>query len=82
PPTPPLQLEPGWGWEAAGSYRYHGDVPKLSRLLPLGEAELPPSFTFTCSPEHRTKGKPVGIAQGVPQHPSGSSGDTEGPGRC
>ncbi|XP_017592995.1 PREDICTED: APC membrane recruitment protein 1, partial [Corvus brachyrhynchos] len=81
-PTPPLQLEPGWGWEAAGSYRYHGDVPKLSRLLPLGEAELPPSFTFTCSPEHRTKGKPVGIAQGVPQHPSGSSGDTEGPGRC
>ncbi|NXB59620.1 AMER1 protein, partial [Struthidea cinerea] len=73
-----LPLQP----EAAGSYRYHGDVPKLSRLLPLGEAELPPSFTFTCSPEHRAKGKPVGIAQGVPQHPGGSSGDTEGPERC
>lgn len=82
PSNLPLQPETRWGWEAAGSYRYHGDVPKLSRLLPLGEAELPPSFTFTCSPEHRAKGKPVGIAQGMPQHPSGSSGDTEGPERC
>ncbi|XP_030919248.1 APC membrane recruitment protein 1 [Geospiza fortis] len=68
--------------EAAGSFRYHGDVPKLSRLLPLGEAELPPSFGFACSPEHRARGKPVGIAQGVPQHPGNGSGDTESRERC
>ncbi|NXH36207.1 AMER1 protein, partial [Myiagra hebetior] len=67
PSNLPLQPEARRAREAAGSYRYHGDVPKLSHLLPLGEAELPPSFTFTCSPEHRARGKPVGIAQGVPQ---------------
>ncbi|NWX33037.1 AMER1 protein, partial [Notiomystis cincta] len=79
PSNLPLQPEARRAREAAGSYRYHGDVPKLSRLLPLGEAELPPSFGFACSPEHRGKGKPVGIAQGVPQHPGGgsSSGDAE-----
>ncbi|NXM44566.1 AMER1 protein, partial [Gymnorhina tibicen] len=82
PSNLPLQPEARRAREAAGSYRYHGDVPKPSRLLPLGEAELPPSFGFTCSPEHRAKGKPVGIAQGVPQHPGGSGGDTEGPERC
>ncbi|NXM83702.1 AMER1 protein, partial [Oenanthe oenanthe] len=57
-----------------GSYRHPGDVPrlphpgdvpKLSRVLPLGEAGLPPSFAFPS--EHRARGKPVGIAQGVPQ---------------
>ncbi|NXQ41704.1 AMER1 protein, partial [Catharus fuscescens] len=63
PSNLPLQPEA----RRAGSYRYHGDVPKLSRLLPLGEAGLPSSFGFACSPEHRAKGKPVGIAQGVPQ---------------
>ncbi|NXB10926.1 AMER1 protein, partial [Cnemophilus loriae] len=78
----PLQPEARRAREAAGSYRYHGDVPKLSRLLPLGEGELPPSFGFACSPEHRAKGKPVGIAQGVPQHPGGSGRDTESPERC
>ncbi|NWU21304.1 AMER1 protein, partial [Dyaphorophyia castanea] len=67
PSNLPLEPEARRAREAAGCYRYHGDVPKLSRLLPLGEAELPPSFSFTCSPEHRAKGKPVGIAQGVPQ---------------
>ncbi|KAI1234664.1 hypothetical protein IHE44_0003037 [Lamprotornis superbus] len=75
PSNLPLQPEA----RRAGSYRYHGDVPKLSRLLPLGEAGLPPSFGFSCSPEHRARGKPVGIAQGVPQHPGDSSGDTESP---
>lgn len=65
-----------------GPYRYHGDVPKLSRLLPLGEAELPPSFGFTCSPERHARAKPVGIAQGVPQHPGGGSGDTQSPEHC
>ncbi|KAF4800184.1 APC membrane recruitment protein 1 [Turdus rufiventris] len=75
PSNLPLQPEA----RRAGSYRYHGDVPKLSRLLPLGEAGLPPSFGFACSPEHRAKGKPVGIAQGVPQHPGDSAGDTESP---
>ncbi|NWX59284.1 AMER1 protein, partial [Promerops cafer] len=82
PSNLPLQPEARRAREAAGSYRYHGDVPKLSRLLPLGEAELPPSFGFACSPEHRARGKPVGIAQGVPQHPGSSSGDTESPERC
>ncbi|NWS23768.1 AMER1 protein, partial [Polioptila caerulea] len=67
PSNLPLQPEARRAREAAGPYRYHGDVPKLSRLLPLGEAELPPSFAFACSPEHRARGKPVGIAQGVPQ---------------
>ncbi|NXS34372.1 AMER1 protein, partial [Pomatostomus ruficeps] len=79
PSNLPLQPEARRAREATGSYRYHGDVPKLSRLLPLGEAELPPSFGFACSPEHRAKGKPVGIAQGMPQHPSGA---TESPERC
>ncbi|NXX33122.1 AMER1 protein, partial [Nicator chloris] len=78
PSNLPLQPEARRAREAAGSYRYHGDVPKLSRLLPLGEAELPLSFGFACSLEHRARGKPVGIAQGVPQHP----GDTESPERC
>ncbi|NWI40373.1 AMER1 protein, partial [Picathartes gymnocephalus] len=77
PSNLPLQPEARRAREAAGSYRYHGDIPRLSRLLPLGEAELPPSFGFACSPEHRARGKPVGIAQGVPQHPGSSSGDTE-----
>ncbi|NXI13555.1 AMER1 protein, partial [Irena cyanogastra] len=77
PSNLPLQPEARRAREMAGSYQYHGDVPKLSRLLPLGEAELPPSFGFACSPEHRARGKPVGIAQGVPQHPGNSSGDTE-----
>ncbi|NXA83048.1 AMER1 protein, partial [Thryothorus ludovicianus] len=67
PSNLPLQPEARRAREAAGSYRYHGNVPKLSRLLPLGEAELPPSFGFSCSPEHRARGKPVGIAQGMPQ---------------
>ncbi|NWR08173.1 AMER1 protein, partial [Paradoxornis webbianus] len=81
PSNLPLQPEARRAREAAGSYRYHGDVPKvsLSRLVPLGEAELPPSFGFTCSPEHRARGKPVGIAQGVPQHPGDSSGDIQSP---
>ncbi|NXF11944.1 AMER1 protein, partial [Smithornis capensis] len=78
----PLQPEARRAREAAGSYRYHGEVPALSRLLPLGEAELPPSFAFARSPEKRSKGKPVGIAQGVPQHPGGSSGAAESPERC
>ncbi|NXW78535.1 AMER1 protein, partial [Hirundo rustica] len=79
PSNLPLQPEARRAREAAASYRYHGDVPKLSRLLPLGEAELPPSFGFSRSPEHRARGKPVGIAQGVPQHPGDSGGDTESP---
>ncbi|NXQ14145.1 AMER1 protein, partial [Peucedramus taeniatus] len=82
PSNLPLQPEVRRAREAAGSYRYHGDVPKLSRLLPLGEAELPPSFGFARSPEHHTRGKPVGIAQGMPQHPGNSSEDIENPERC
>ncbi|NXQ28047.1 AMER1 protein, partial [Alaudala cheleensis] len=82
PSNLPLQPEARRAREAGGSYRYHGDIPKLSRLLPLGGAELPPSFGFTCSPEHRARGKPVGIAQGVPQHPGDSSGDSESPECC
>ncbi|XP_015482249.1 APC membrane recruitment protein 1 [Parus major] len=82
PSNLPLQPEARRAREAGGSYRYHGDVPKLSRLVPLGEAELPPSFGFTCSPEHRARAKPVGIAQGVPQHPGDGGGGTESPERC
>ncbi|NXM66373.1 AMER1 protein, partial [Serilophus lunatus] len=67
PSNLPLHPEARRAREAAGSQRYHGEVTALSRLLPLGEAELPPSFGFACSPEKRCKGKPVGIAQGVPQ---------------
>ncbi|NXQ61675.1 AMER1 protein, partial [Anthoscopus minutus] len=78
----PLLPEARRARDAAASYRYHGDVPKLSRLVPLGEAELPPGFGFPCSPEHRARGKPVGIAQGVPQHPGDSSRDTGSPERC
>ncbi|NXB98527.1 AMER1 protein, partial [Orthonyx spaldingii] len=63
----PLQPEARRAREAAGALRCHGDVPRLSRLLPLGDTELPPSFGLACSPEHRAKGRPVGIAQGVPQ---------------
>ncbi|KAJ7418933.1 APC membrane recruitment protein 1 [Willisornis vidua] len=85
PPRPsnlPLQPEARRAREAGGPCRYYGEVPALSRLVPLGEAELPPSFSFARSLEKRSKGKPVGIAQGVPQHPGGSSGPVESPERC
>ncbi|CAN8188971.1 unnamed protein product [Coccothraustes coccothraustes] len=82
PSNLPLQPEARRAREAAGSLRYQGDVPKLSRLLPLGEPELPPSFGFACSPEHRARGKPVGIAQGVPQHPGNGGRDPESPELC
>ncbi|XP_050166589.1 APC membrane recruitment protein 1 [Myiozetetes cayanensis] len=82
PSNLPLQPEVRRAREAAGPCRYHGEVPKLSRLVPLGDTELPLSFGFACSPEKRSRGKPVGIAQGVPQHPGGSSGPAESPERC
>ncbi|NXE30298.1 AMER1 protein, partial [Ardeotis kori] len=72
--------------EAAGPYRYHGEIAasKLPRAVPVGETqpELPPSFTFACSPEKRAKCKPVGIAQGVPQHPNGGADTGKSPERC
>ncbi|KFP61687.1 hypothetical protein N322_02257, partial [Cariama cristata] len=77
PSNLPLQTDARWTREASGSYRYRGEVAakKLARLLPLGETEpeLPPSFSFACSPEKRTKCKPIGIAQGMPQHPNGGT---------
>ncbi|NXE79343.1 AMER1 protein, partial [Cochlearius cochlearius] len=86
PSNLPLQTEARRSREAAGSYWYHGEVAakKLSRLLPLGETEpeLPPSFSFACSPEKRTKCKPVGIAQGVPQHPNGGADAVKSPECC
>uniref|UniRef100_A0A8B9FN53 APC membrane recruitment protein 1 n=1 Tax=Amazona collaria TaxID=241587 RepID=A0A8B9FN53_9PSIT len=79
----PLQPDARWSQEAAGSCRYHGEAATktLPHLLPSGgtEPELPPGFGFSCSPDKRSKCKPVGIAQGVPQHPSGS---TQSPERC
>ncbi|XP_061203727.1 APC membrane recruitment protein 1 [Neopsephotus bourkii] len=79
----PLQPDARWSREAAGSYRYRGDAATktLPHLVPSGgtEPELPPGFGFACSPEKRGKCKPVGIAQGVPQHPSGSM---QSPERC
>ncbi|NXC22253.1 AMER1 protein, partial [Corythaeola cristata] len=81
-----LPLQPGArpSREAAGSCRCRGEVTAktLTRLLPLGETEpgLLPGFSFACSPEKRAKCKPVGIAQGVPQHPSAAAGRS--PERC
>ncbi|XP_042663441.1 APC membrane recruitment protein 1 [Tyto alba] len=76
PSNLPLQTEARRPREAPGAYRYQGEVAakKLTRLLPAGETEpeLPPSFSFSRSPEKRAKCKPVGVAQGVPQQPSGS----------
>ncbi|NXO04207.1 AMER1 protein, partial [Rhinopomastus cyanomelas] len=87
PSNLPLQAEARWSQEAvAGSFRYRGEVTakKLPCLLPLGETEslLPLGFAFACSPEKRTKCKPIGIAQGVPQHPNGSSDAAKSPERC
>ncbi|KAM6057229.1 APC membrane recruitment protein 1 [Theristicus caerulescens] len=86
PSNLPLQSDARRPWEVAGSYWYHGEVAakKLARLLPLGETEpeLPPSFSFACSPEKRAKCKPIGIAQGVPQHPNGSADTIKSPECC
>ncbi|XP_054695541.1 APC membrane recruitment protein 1-like [Grus americana] len=86
PSNLPLQPEARRSREAAGSYRYPGEVTakNLARLLPLGETEpaLPPSLSFPRSPEKRAKCRPVGIAQGVPQHPNGSTDTTKGAERC
>ncbi|NXC67394.1 AMER1 protein, partial [Anhinga anhinga] len=86
PSNLPLQTDARRSREAAGSYRYHGEVTakKLARLLPLGETEpeLPPGFGFACSPEKRAKCKPVGIAQGMPQHPNDSTDTVKSPECC
>ncbi|NXD85730.1 AMER1 protein, partial [Halcyon senegalensis] len=86
PSNLPLQSEARRSREAVSPYRYHGEAAakKLSRLLPLGETEpeLAPSFTFACSPEKRAKAKPIGIAQGVPQHPSASTDTLKSPEPC
>ncbi|NWW94518.1 AMER1 protein, partial [Rhynochetos jubatus] len=86
PSSLPLQTDARRSHEAAGSYRYQGEVAskKLAHLLPLGgtEPELPPSFSFACSPEKHTKCKPIGVAQGVPQHPSGTTDTVRGPECC
>ncbi|NWQ93208.1 AMER1 protein, partial [Burhinus bistriatus] len=86
PSNLPLQSDTRRPREAAGSYRYHGEVTakKLARSFPLGgaEPELPPSFRFACSPEKGAKCKPVGIAQGMPQHPDGSAQARQSPERC
>ncbi|NWX15405.1 AMER1 protein, partial [Aegotheles bennettii] len=86
PSNLPLPSEARRAREAAGSYRYHGEATakKLGRLLPLGEPEpeLPPSFPFACTPEKRANGKPVGIAQGVPQHPSTGTDTARSLERC
>ncbi|XP_014811516.1 PREDICTED: APC membrane recruitment protein 1 [Calidris pugnax] len=57
---------------------------KLPVWLPPGEAEpeLPPGFRFACSPEKGAPCKPVGIAQGIPQHPPGSARPAGSPERC
>ncbi|NXT29724.1 AMER1 protein, partial [Syrrhaptes paradoxus] len=83
PSNLPLQTEARRCWDATGPYRYPGEVTpkKLARVFPLGETEpeLPPSFSFACSPEKTAKCKPVGIAQGVPQHPNGSADAVQSP---
>ncbi|KAM6125034.1 APC membrane recruitment protein 1 [Phoenicopterus ruber ruber] len=86
PSSLPLQTDARRPREAAGSCRYQGEVTaqEPARLLPLGETEpqLPPSFSLARSPEQPAKCKPVGIAQGVPQHPKGSSDTVKSPERC
>ncbi|NXX86512.1 AMER1 protein, partial [Urocolius indicus] len=85
PSNLPLQPEARWPCEVAASYRYHGEVAakKLPRLVPLGETEPElPAFSFACSPEKRAKGKPVGIAQAVPQHPDSSAEPVPSAGCC
>ncbi|XP_055583557.1 APC membrane recruitment protein 1 [Falco cherrug] len=86
PSNLPLQTDTRWSQEVAGSYRYRGEVTtkKLACLLPLGETEpeLPPGFSFSCSPEKRVKCKPVGIAQGMPQHPSSATDAVSSPEHC
>ncbi|XP_026704529.1 APC membrane recruitment protein 1 [Athene cunicularia] len=86
PSNLPLQTDTRRFREAAGPYRYQGEVTakKLAHLLPVGETEpeLLPSFSFSCSPEKRAKCKPVGIAQGVPQHPNGSTDTVKSPECC
>ncbi|NXW88665.1 AMER1 protein, partial [Alopecoenas beccarii] len=86
PCTLPLQSDTRPAREAAGSCRYRGEVTakKPPRVSARGETEpeLPPSFGFALSPEKRAKCRPVGVAQGVPQHPSGGSGAGNSPERC
>ncbi|KAM6381782.1 LOW QUALITY PROTEIN: APC membrane recruitment protein 1-like [Pluvialis apricaria] len=82
----PLQSEARRPRGAAGSSGHHGDVAAKApaRLLPPGGAgpQLPPRFRFARSPEKGAKCKPVGIAQGVPQHPDGSARAGQSPERC
>ncbi|NXA30686.1 AMER1 protein, partial [Ibidorhyncha struthersii] len=82
----PLQSDARRPWGAAGSSRHHGDIAAKApaRLLPLGgtEPQLPPRFRFACSPEKGAKCKPVGIAQGMPQHADGSARAGQSPERC
>ncbi|NXI95618.1 AMER1 protein, partial [Psophia crepitans] len=82
----PLQSDARWSREASGPCRYQGEVTAqdASRWFPAGEREpaLPPSVSFPRSPEKRAKCKPVGIAQGVPQHPDGSADTPQSPERC
>ncbi|NXJ78655.1 AMER1 protein, partial [Trogon melanurus] len=86
PSSLPLQSDARRLREAPGSSRYHGEAAakKPPRLLPLGETEpeLPPGFSFPCSPENRPKCKPVGIAQGMPQHLNGGADTRKSPERC
>ncbi|XP_069723896.1 APC membrane recruitment protein 1 [Phaenicophaeus curvirostris] len=82
----PLQSEGRCSREAGGSSRLHGEgsAKTVSRVFPSGEPEpkLPPSFGFASSPEKRAKCRPIGIAQGVRQHPSVSSDTGKSPERC
>ncbi|NXX98301.1 AMER1 protein, partial [Centropus bengalensis] len=82
PSSLPLQSEGRCSRETTGSSRHHGAASAKtgSLVLPPGEAEPrpPPSFGFASSPEKRAKCRPVGIAQGVPQHPSGGSDTGKG----
>ncbi|KAM9227047.1 APC membrane recruitment protein 1 [Leptosomus discolor] len=84
PSNLPLQTDARRSREAVGSYRCPGEVPakKLARFLGETEPELPPSFSFACSPEKLAKCKPVGVAQGVPQHPNGTPAAGKSPERC
>ncbi|NXS96163.1 AMER1 protein, partial [Jacana jacana] len=82
----PLQSEGRRPREAAGPCQPLGEGTgkKLPSLFQLGgaEPELPPGFRFACSPEKGAPCKPVGIAQGIPQHPPGSTRAGGSPEHC
>ncbi|XP_053931738.1 APC membrane recruitment protein 1 isoform X1 [Cuculus canorus] len=86
PSSLPLQSEGRCSWEVDGSSRHHGEASAKTVAHEFLPGELEPnlslSFGFASSLEKSAKCRPVGIAQGVPQHPSVSSDTGKSPECC